>query len=80
MFMKEPKAEFVPIDLKISAEAGSVCPDWVSNAYAGGGQRCIASQIDAHGCIDWDVDIPWDDSENNFTAIPTSAPRTMRHR
>ncbi len=77
MFMKEPKAEFVPIDLKITATAASSCPDYVTQNPTGGGQRCIGTQIDARTCSTWDDQVPdWDDTENTFN----SAPRIMRHR
>lgn len=61
MFLKEPKAEFVPIDLRIAAQVASpsVCKDSESHKVAGGGQRCIASQIDAHYCDTWADDVPW---------------------
>ena len=61
MILQEPKVEFVPIDRNVFTQAASACPDWESQVPAGGGQRCIASQVDAHYCDDWDSDIPWID-------------------
>ncbi len=49
MNLQEPKVEFVPIDQNVMTTETSV----------GGGQRCIASQVDAHPCSDWDTTIPW---------------------
>ena len=66
MFLKEPKAEFVPIDLKTLVTASSTCieyvsqcPDWVTKETAGGTQRCFASQPEAQECVDFDTSIPW---------------------
>lgn len=61
MFLEEPKAEFVPINLRMTAQdASDVCPDWVTQTPVGGGQRCIGSQIDAKDCgDDWDIQDPW---------------------
>ena len=60
MTLQEPKVEFVPIDQNVFTEQNSTtCPDYLSQETAGGGQRCIASQVDAYDCADWDDAIPW---------------------
>ena len=60
MTLQEPKVEFVPIDKNVFVQAASACPTGVTNEPgAGGGQRCIASQEDAHDCPDWDTFIPF---------------------
>jgi len=61
MTLQEPKVEFVPIDQNLVTSASTGCSDWESQIPAGGGQRCIASQVDAHDCEDFDSDIPWID-------------------
>ena len=61
MTLQEPKVEFVPIEQNVFTQAASSCPDWESQTPVGGGQRCIASQVDAHDCEDYDSDIPWID-------------------
>lgn len=52
MILQEPKIEFV----KISMGKDTI----LTSGGAGGGQRCIASQEDAHVCDDWDSMVPWD--------------------
>lgn len=59
MNRQEPKVEFVPIDQNAIIQAASACPDWESQTPAGGGQRCIASQVDAHDCEEFGENIPW---------------------
>ena len=64
MVFQEPKAEFVPIDLKtVISTADSFCHDWASQDPTGGGQRCIGTQPDADNCLDWDEMIPWSEME-----------------
>lgn len=60
MKLQEPIVEFIPIELDVFTTS---CPDGTltGSGSAGGGQRCIASQIDAHPCDDWDSDVPWID-------------------
>ena len=59
MIMQEPKAEFVPINLRMTAESGSFCSDWETEDPTGGGQRCIGSQPEAKTCPDFDSLTPW---------------------
>ena len=60
MVLQEPRVEFIAIDQNVFTQsAASTCPDWRTQEPVGGGQRCIASQIDAHDCDDWDSDVPW---------------------
>lgn len=59
MSIQEPKVEFVPIDQNVlTTAAPSGCPDSTTQEY-GGGQRCIASQVDATTCADFESQIPW---------------------
>lgn len=64
MFLREPRVEFIPIDLSIMAEEGSICPPMVVSRAAGGGQRCIASQEQGDACDDWDTMTPWSQAGN----------------
>lgn len=48
MILQEPKVEFVALNMSESIATST-----------GGGQRCVASQVDAHYCDSWDDDIPW---------------------
>lgn len=60
MILPEPRVEFVPIDENVFTQAAaSACPNWATQTPTGGGQRCIASQVDAHYCDDFDTEIPW---------------------
>lgn len=55
MIMEAPKVEFVEINLMEVISTSNP---------SGGGQRCIASQIDAHDCADFETSIPWTEPEN----------------
>ncbi len=59
MVFQKPVVEFVPIDLAHSIIRTSGCPEYITQDPAGGGQRCIASQVDAQDCVDWVNDTPW---------------------
>ena len=50
MTMQEPKVEVVEIDLKEAV---------VAAASTGGGQYCVASQVDAQYCENWVGDVDW---------------------
>lgn len=50
MILHEPEIEFIRIDFKDAI---------VTSPGTGGGQRCLASQEDAHDCENWDTEIPW---------------------
>ena len=52
MILREPEIEFIQIDFN----------DLITNSDpSGGGQRCVASQEDAHDCESWETDVPWED-------------------
>lgn len=59
MLLQEPKVEFVNIDQSMFTTQASGCATWSSETPAGGGKRCVASQVDAHPCDDWDSEVPW---------------------
>lgn len=64
MVLQEPRAEFVPIDLRMSVVTESACPSWETQTPIGGGQRCIGTQIEATVCTDWSNEIPFGDTDN----------------
>ena len=50
MILKEPKVEFVALDLKLAVE---------TSTGTGGGQRCTGSQEDAQQCENYTDNMPW---------------------
>lgn len=64
MVFKEPKVEFVEIDLGTIATTGSICAPLAYINAIGGGQRCLGTQPEADPCDDWDYQFPWGAVEN----------------